>query len=102
MTLKTYAWNREHIWTTEVLESSANPARITWIWSAIWQEASKGIGWEIFSSFKPYCNVWFTDPRSNQDNNRIWATQSRNSRGPWAAVLAGGLKIWIRYTQISI
>lgn len=77
---KINVWNKEDMCRTEVLGWSENPAIITWIWSAIWQEASWGIGWHKLL-FEPIpCNaLCVNEPKINQDKRRIWLMHSRNS-----------------------
>ena len=82
------AWNNEDIWRTEALDCSANPAMITWMWSAMWQDASWGTGWqwqcdvECVAWLAPPCRaVWVREPSSSHDKRRMWPTQSMNSRG---------------------
>lgn len=82
------AWNREDMWSTEALDCSAKPAMITWMWSAMWHDASWGIGWqwqcevECVAWLAPPCRaVCVSEPRSIHDRRRIWPTQSMNSRG---------------------
>ena len=96
---------------------------LTWIWSAIWQDASKGIGLQSTPLVVPNLREWLTEPSNSlnmytyaykewtyytmnfnfpsiiiyQDIKRICATQSRNSRGPCAATLAGTLYSHGRY-----
>lgn len=70
------------MWRTEAFGCSANPARTTWTWSAIWHEASCGIGWLIICPVAaPWMAVCVNEPNSIQDNNLIWLMHSTNSLG---------------------
>ena len=64
---------------------------VTSIWSAMWHDASKGIGWHAAPSLGTTIIVWLIAPSSNQDSNLMWDTHSRNSFGPWVVMVFGGL-----------
>lgn len=75
-------WNKEDICRTDAFGCSAKPANITCTWSAIWQDASCGIGWLImWPEFAPCIAVCVNEPSNSQDNNLIWLIHSTNSFG---------------------
>lgn len=75
-------WNNEDICKTDAFGCSANPAIITWIWSAIWQEASCGIGWLATCPLLVPCRaVCVKEPSNNHDSSRMCPIHSTNSLG---------------------
>ena len=63
------------------LDCSANPVMMTMMWSAMWEPASRGMGWHTSMPPAFVMAMCVSEPSSNHDNRRMWPTQSRNSLG---------------------